>query len=261
MGVSLWKEGIETRLRELFQPFEPEILYRAMGYYLFQAGKRIRPLLVCGVCHALGGDLEDAITVGCVVELVHNYSLIHDDLPALDNDSVRRGKPTCHIVFGEDLAILAGDALLTYAFEILSRPENFRSLREKELLFLVRELAFCAGPSGMVGGQVLDIRRLTDREEISIKKTAKLFVFCFVAGGLIAKRKDILKNLEELGSDFGLLFQMVDDYKDRDGFYNLYGEELWEKIKDLRENLVINMKKVGLFSKELEEIINIIVSS
>ncbi len=250
-SLQRWKERIEERLRELLKPFEPEVLYQTMSYYLFQEGKRIRPLFLCAVCNALGGNIEDAVTVGCAVEMVHNYSLIHDDLPALDNDALRRGKPTCHIVFGEDLAILAGDALLTYAFEVLSKRENFHSLGERELLLLVRELAKSSGFEGMVGGQVMDIRKLSSQEEISLKKTARLFSFCFVTGGIVAKRLDFLQALEDLGLKVGLLFQMVDDWKDKDGFYLIYGDTLQEKIEVLREECFEASRSLDLGTEEL----------
>ncbi len=250
MRTELWKKEIEKRLRVLLKPFEPKLLYEAMAYYLFQEGKRIRPLFLCAVCDALGGDMEDAITVGCAVEMLHNYSLIHDDLPALDNDSLRRGKPTCHVVFGEDMAILAGDALLTLAFEVLSTKENFKSLKEEELLLLVKELALDGGFSGMVGGQVMDVRRLSSQEEISFKKTARLFSFCFKAGGVVAKRLDLIRDLEDIGLKIGLLFQMVDDWKDKDGFYLLYGEELWKRVKDMKEECVRYAGEIGIKTRE-----------
>ncbi len=257
--IELWKNLVEARLRELLKPFEPQILYEAMSYYLFQEGKRIRPLFLCTVCNALGGPIEDAVTVSCAVEMVHNYSLIHDDLPALDNDSFRRGKPSCHVVFGEDLAILAGDALLTYAFEVLSSKENFRYLEDTQLLSLIGLLAKKAGFLGMVGGQVLDIRKLSDQKEISLKKTAELFSFCFVAGGIVAKRYDLLMDLEDLGLKVGLLFQMVDDYKDKDGFYLSLGERLLERIEDLREECESKAKDIGVFVEEFERLLELVV--
>lgn len=258
-SLVLWKDRIEKRLRELLQPFEPRLLYDAMSYYLFQEGKRIRPLFLCAVCNAFGGSVEDAITVGCAVEIVHNYSLIHDDLPALDNDSLRRGKPTCHVVYGEDLAILAGDALLTFAFEVLSRKENFSTLEEGDLLLLVKELAKSAGYMGMVGGQVLDIRRLSTQEEISLKKTAELFSFCFVAGGVVARRKDLLEDLRTLGLKVGLLFQMMDDLNDRDGFYLLYGEGLRTKAEELASECMNEAYRIGVKSAEFEELVSFVL--
>ncbi|MCX8164618.1 MAG: polyprenyl synthetase family protein [Aquificaceae bacterium] len=257
--LELWKNKIEERLRELLMPFEPSLLYQAMSYYLFQKGKRIRPLFLCAVCDALGGEIEDAVTVGCAVEMVHNYSLIHDDLPSLDNDNLRRGKPACHVVFGEDMAILAGDALLTYSFEVLSERSNFRGLSEGELIFLIRELALRAGYKGMVGGQVLDIKRLSGQEEISLKKTAQLFSFCFLAGGLIGKRHDLLKDLEGLGLKLGLLFQMMDDYRDKDGFYTLYGEGLLDKLEVAKKDCEDSALRMGVFTKEFEKLFSSIL--
>ncbi len=232
--VKVWKEKIEKRLVELLNPKGPEKLIEAMKYYPFQKGKRIRPLFTVAVSDALGGNEDDAITAGIAIEIIHNYSLVHDDLPAMDNDELRRGLPTCHIKFGEALALLAGDALLTYAFEILSTPENFRTLDDKRVLTLSKILAQKAGSDGMVGGQVLDIERHEDLYEVSLKKTGALFEASFMFGGVVAGREELLKDLEHLGRNVGLLFQMVDDYLDRDGFYELMGEQkLREEIEKL----------------------------
>ena len=223
--ISLWKERIEGRLREIFKPAGPELLREAMSYYLFQPGKRIRPLFTVAVASALGGDEEDAITVGCTIEMIHNYSLVHDDLPAMDNDQFRRGLPTCHVKYGEAVAILAGDALLSYTFEVLSNKENFRTLSESEVVELIRVIAGKSGAGGMVGGQVLDVTGERDLEKVNLMKTAALFEACFVSGGIVAKRRDLLADLEKAGRSVGLLFQMVDDILDRDGFYELLGED------------------------------------
>lgn len=258
-GLSQWKKAVEEELRNSLKPFEPKILYEAMVYYLFQEGKRIRPLFLCTICNALGGNLEDAIRVGCAVEMVHNYSLIHDDLPALDNDSFRRGKPSCHMVFGEAIALLAGDALLTYAFEYLSNKENFKSLEETQLLLLINQLAEKIGFYGMVGGQVLDIKGHLDLKEVSLKKTAKLFSFCFIAGGILAKRYELLKDLEDLGLMVGLLFQMMDDYKDKDGFYRSLGEGLLEEVERLRDKIEQRAMAMGVFCDEFGELLELVL--
>lgn len=222
--LQLWKEKIEKRLRDLLKPFNPDVFYRAMSYYPFQEGKRIRPMLVCIVADAYGGDIEDAITAGCAIEFLHNYSLIHDDLPCMDNDAFRRGLPSCHVAFGEDLALLAGDALLTFSFEVLSDKGLYKTLTEGELLLMVNILSKKAGFMGMVGGQVLDIRKLGDQDEITLKKTAELFSACFIFGGIVGKRLDLLEELDTLGKEFGIFFQMIDDYKDKDGYYQVYSE-------------------------------------
>jgi len=252
-----WRERIEKRLRELLKPDAPEILKEAMAYYPLQKGKRIRPLFTLAVADALGGDLEDATTAGCVLELVHNYSLIHDDLPCMDDDEVRRGLPTCHIKFGEAVALLAGDALLTYAFELLSEEKNFRTLSPKEQLLLVKVLAKKAGASGMVGGQVLDIKREGGLEKISLLKTGALFEASFMFGGVVSGREEMLPLLETLGRKVGLLFQMVDDYLDKDGFYEEEGEALKEKIQKLYEEA--EKEVIKLNSKELLLLLDSIV--
>ncbi len=218
-----WVENINSRLRELLKPFKPEELYRAMSYYLFQEGKRIRPLFLVAVADELGGDERDAITLGCAIEMIHNYSLIHDDLPALDDDDFRRGRPSCHREFGEAMAILAGDALLTYAFEVLSDIGNFLSLSPQQILLASNVIARKAGIWGMVSGQVLDIGKEEDNERISLLKTAALFEASFICGGICASY-DNLKELEVLGRNVGLLFQITDDILDRDGYYETFGE-------------------------------------
>ena len=223
--ISLWKERIEKRLRELFDPAGPNLLKEAMSYYLFQPGKRIRPLFTVAVSSALGGDEEDAITAGCAIEMIHNYSLIHDDLPAMDNDQIRRGLPTCHVKYGEAVAILAGDALLNYAFEVLSDRKNFRTLSGEEIVELIGVIAKKAGSAGMVGGQVLDITGEKDLGRVNLLKTAALFEACFMSAGVVSKREDLLHDLEKAGRKVGLLFQITDDVLDRDGYFELLGEE------------------------------------
>jgi geranylgeranyl diphosphate synthase type II len=252
-----WKERLEERLKGFLEGIEPPILQSAMAYYPLQGGKRLRPLIVCAVAVALGGDLEDAITVGCSVEFIHNYSLIHDDLPPLDNDQYRRGKPTCHVLFGEDLALLAGDALLTLAFEVLSDKNNFRSLEADRLLLVINLLSKSVGAKGMVGGQVMDVRKLGEPEQISMKKTAKLFSACFVLGGLIAKRDELVNDLERVGMNFGLLFQMCDDYKDKDGFYQKLGEGLRELIETKGQEVASQLQALGLLTAEMQAILEI----
>ncbi len=251
--LSFWKEKIENRLRELFTPQEPRELFEAMSYYLFQPGKRIRPLVTVAVANALGGSQEDAITVGCAIEMVHNYSLIHDDLPAMDNDDFRRGLPSCHRKYGEALAILAGDALLTYAFEVLSRDGVFEELSPKEIIKVMNVIAVKSGISGMVGGQALDVGEETDLELVNRKKTASLFEACFMCGGLVSHREELLNELEEVGGEFGLLFQLTDDILDRDGFYTLLGEK---KARDKAENIYTHLLKrlKELLPKGTEEI-------
>ena len=156
-----------------------------MVYYLKGGGKRIRPALVALGAYIFGGHPEDAITVGTAIEFIHNYSLIHDDLPAMDNDDFRRGKPSCHKKFGEDIAILAGDALLTYAFQILSNKQLFKQVDAEKLLRISNLIARKAGIEGMVKGQVMDVKQIGDLEDIARYKTAALIEASLVSGALL----------------------------------------------------------------------------
>ncbi|RLJ71299.1 farnesyl-diphosphate synthase [Hydrogenivirga caldilitoris] len=259
--LSLWKEKIEGRLRELFSPLATGELYDAMTYYVFQPGKRIRPLITVAVAHSLGGDENDAITAGCAIEIIHNYSLVHDDLPAMDNDAFRRGLPSCHVKFGEGIAILAGDALLTYAFEVLTREGAFKTLSPKDILNIVNIIAVKSGVSGMVGGQALDIGGEEDLEKVNIKKTAALFEACFMCGGIVSHREDRLPVLEEVGREFGLLFQLADDILDRDGFFLLLGEEeARRRAKTMYNSLLEKLREISLDGSEIESLVRLVYS-
>ena len=217
---------VDKRIDELLKPFEPKLLYDAMVYYLKNGGKRVRPALVAMGAFIEGGHPEDAITVGTAIEFIHNYSLIHDDLPAMDNDDIRRGKPTCHKVFGEDIAILAGDALLTYAFQILSDKKLFKKVSADRLLEISNLVARKAGIEGMVKGQVMDVKKIGDLEEIARFKTAALIEASLVSGALLGNPTDReLWLLSDIGQKIGILFQIVDDILDKDGYYKEFGEE------------------------------------
>src|SRR5512137_2292996 len=135
----------------------PTSLHKSMRYSVFAGGKRVRPILLLAACEAAGGDIGKAMPAACAMEMIHTYSLIHDDLPAMDDDDFRRGNPTNHKVFGEAIAILAGDALLTEAFILLSNPSFLTNADAVAMLRVVQEIAFCAGSQGMVGGQVVDM--------------------------------------------------------------------------------------------------------
>ncbi len=187
----------------------PPLLLEAMRYSVFPGGKRFRPLLVLSACEAVGGDPSGALPIACAIELIHNYSLIHDDLPCMDNDDFRRGKPSSHKKFGCGVALLAGDALLTYAFEILGKWLTGDLLKR-----VLLEIACASGPAGMVGGQLLDI---TDGkiEDIHSKKTMVLIrasVRCgAIAGGASENELYLLTGYAER---LGIAFQIVDDILD-----------------------------------------------
>ena len=217
---------VDAFLKSYFEnACEPSVLYDAMKYSLFAGGKRIRPILMCASYEACGGNSEDIVPQAASVELIHTYSLIHDDLPAMDNDDLRRGKPTNHIVFGEAMAILAGDALLTEAFSMMSHTTSQKKrLRSTHIMNAISELAIAAGAYGMVGGQAQDIlSEGTEPDEhtlafIHIHKTAALIKASVRIGALLAGARGIkLKAFTRYGENMGLAFQIVDDILDIEG--------------------------------------------
>lgn len=204
----------------------PQVVHEAMRYCLFSGGKRFRPLLCLGSCETVGGRARKALGVACAIELIHTYSLVHDDLPAMDNADWRRGQPTCHRKFGEGNAILVGDALLTLAFEWLSRNGTPNSLA------IIRVVSQACGTVGLIGGQVLDLqaisrpRTATERSlrEIAERKTAALITASVVAGALAGGASpSAFRRLERYGHHLGLAFQLIDDIHDREGLAQAIG--------------------------------------
>jgi len=210
----------------------PTTLREAMAYSLLAGGKRMRPVLVLLACEACGGTIESALPAACAIEMIHTYSLIHDDLPAMDDDDYRRGRPTNHKVFGEALAILAGDALLTLAFEVMARD----TLPAAVAAACCADLASAAGWCGMVAGQVADIegesrrQESGDRRELSVaesltqleaihrRKTGRLLCSAVTLGARVAQADvNLVKRLEEFGKRVGLAFQIADDLLDVTG--------------------------------------------
>lgn len=209
----------------------PADIYKAVRYSVFAGGKRIRPILCLAAVEAVGGDMAPAMPVACALELIHTYSLIHDDLPAMDNDDFRRGKLTCHKVFGEDIAILAGDALLTEAFVLLSRAEKVRLPAERRLA-VIQEIAQAAGISGMIGGQTLDVvsgKSVPDENtlyEIHRRKTGALIIAAVKSGAIVSNaREDKIQALAKYGINVGLAFQIADDILNVEGDRELMGKE------------------------------------
>ncbi|WP_397349644.1 polyprenyl synthetase family protein [Paenibacillus xylanexedens] len=202
----------------------PQSLRDAMQYSLMAGGKRLRPLLVVAAAEAFGAERQAALPVACAVEMVHTYSLIHDDLPAMDNDDYRRGKLTNHKVFGEATAILAGDALLTHAFYSIVQAGRKSGVSAESLLSIVEDLSELAGARGMVGGQVADMegeQGMTNLEQlqyIHLHKTGDLIVFSLIAGARIGgATQGQLEALRVFGRDLGLAFQIQDDILDLTG--------------------------------------------
>jgi geranylgeranyl diphosphate synthase type II len=198
-----------------------------MRYGVFPGGKRIRPVITVESAIACGGRLKEALPAACAIELVHTYSLIHDDLPSMDDDDYRRGRPACHKAFGEATAILAGDALLTLAFNVIAAQ-----MRGSVASRAVLALSGAIGSSGMVGGQALDIlpksgkKGASELVRINLLKTAKLFQASAALGAISAgASSDRVAALAAYGLNLGRAFQIVDDIIDRDGYFKLYGEE------------------------------------
>ena len=189
-----------------------------MRYSLFAGGKRLRPILCLAAAEACGGEIENALPLACAVECIHTYSLIHDDLPSMDNDDLRRGRPTCHKVFGEGIAVLAGDALLTIAFEIVSRA---KASRRYDMSILLREIAVAAGSRKLIAGQVADLEaegRKTDRAQLRYiheNKTAAILTTSVRLGAMSANASvKQLAAMTRFGRALGLAFQVIDDILD-----------------------------------------------
>jgi len=199
----------------------PETLRESMMYSLMAGGKRLRPIMVLAAAEALGGSTEAAMPVACAIEMIHTYSLIHDDLPAMDNDDYRRGKLTNHKGYGDAIAILAGDALLTHAFYSVVQACRAYDVSAEQIVNIIEDLSKLAGASGMVGGQAADIEgeqgitKLEQLEYIHLHKTSDLIVFSLRAGGHLAgATSKQLQALERYGYKIGLAFQIQDDILD-----------------------------------------------
>ena len=215
------REGADRALERLLPPatLHPISIHKAMRHSVFAGGKRLRPILCREAGRMVAGTLpSDIDELGAALEMLHTYSLIHDDLPALDNDDLRRGRPTCHVVFGEAIAILAGDALQTQAYEALARLPCPAEARTR----IIEEIAHATGTiDGMIGGQVIDLEAehskpdLTTLEYIHRAKTAALITASLVSGGLYAGgADDHIQRLRSFGQQIGLAFQIVDDVLD-----------------------------------------------
>lgn len=223
---------VEEALEHVLPPARsfPPLIHEAMRYSLFAGGKRLRPILVLAAGEAVGCPPQRLLPAACAVELLHTYSLIHDDLPAMDNDDYRRGRLTCHKVYGEAIAILAGDALLTAAFGVLAAQVEVGSSPEATLA-AVRELAQAAGSQGLVGGQVVDLLSEGQPPEAQLveyihrHKTGSLIRACVRIGGLLGgATTEQLDKLTRYGEDIGLAFQIVDDLLDIEGEFYYTGK-------------------------------------
>ncbi|MGA1874582.1 MAG: polyprenyl synthetase family protein [bacterium] len=209
----------------------PSSIHRAMRYSLLARSKRIRPILSLAVAELLQGNIEWVFPFACALELIHTYSLIHDDLPAMDNDDFRRGQPSNHKVFGEGVAILAGDALLTHAFSLMSSPQTVASIPSHIALPAIYEVSQAAGTQGMIGGQIMDLESeghtvtLSHVETMHAWKTGAMVSAAIRVGALISGASDAhMENLSRYGRHIGLAFQIVDDLLDVEGHPELLGK-------------------------------------
>ncbi len=218
-------------------------LLKSMKYGLLPGGKKIRSKILIDVGKIFNLNYNSLIKIGAAVECIHAYSLIHDDLPCMDNDTLRRGKPSTHIKFGESTAVLAGNSLLTLAFEILSDKNLL--LKEKVKNKLINLISECSGHTGIAGGQYLDLnyekKKIKKNKiiEMQIKKTGKLFAFCCMAPALIANKKtNVLRFFENIGYKIGLLFQITDDLIDYKGISKKAGKKTKKDEKKGKATLI-----------------------
>ena len=234
------KDIIDKSLEKLVPPARtfPPSVHDAMRYSLFAGGKRVRPILAIAAAEALGARTADLLPIAGSLELIHTYSLIHDDLPVMDNDDFRRGQPTCHKKFGEALAILAGDGLLNMAFEILSDPRRLKATPANRLLAIIREISTASGVFGMVGGQVVDMESegkdidFPTLEYIHTRKTGALIRASVRVGAMYAKAgKRQFLALTHYGEMVGLAFQIADDILDITGTQEETGKDVGSDLK------------------------------
>lgn len=241
----------------------PKSIHKAMRHTLFAGGKRIRPYLTLSIFSLFSDDISKVKYLAAAVEMLHTYTLIHDDLPDVDNDDLRRGKPTCHVVYGPDIALLAGDALLFSAFELISNSP----FDNVDKTMFIKELAIIAGSDGLISGQMNDIRnegkKITKKtlEYIHENKTGKLLNIAVRFGALAAHAsEDDLARLDKYATKIGLAFQIIDDILDVEGDPAVLGKSIgkdaeeskatfpavygMEKSKDMAEKLIVGAKKI-----------------
>ena len=283
------KDIVDKSLEKLVPPstaFPPSV-HEAIRYSLFAGGKRVRPILVIAAAEALGASTADLLPFAGALELIHTYSLIHDDLPAMDDDDFRRGRATCHKVYGETIAILAGDGLLNLAFEVLSDSRRLKAVSAQRLVAIIKEISTASGVYGMVGGQVVDIESegkeidFPTLEYIHTHKTGALIRASVRTGALYAKAsKKQFSALTHYGELVGLAFQIVDDILDITGsreetgkdegsdlkkgkqtFPSFYGlDESRRRAVEVSDRAVLALKDFGRKADPLRELAKYIVN-
>ena len=274
----------DNYLKSFFKKQKKKKLLDVMKYGTLSGGKKIRSSVIINTGKLFNLNLNFLLNICGAVECIHSYSLIHDDLPCMDNDKTRRGKPSTHIKFGESTAVLAGNSLLTLAFEMIADKNS--SIDDKSKIELIKELSKCSGHTGIAGGQYLDLNYENKKKNIQEiinmqkKKTGKLFNFCCFSAGVIAnKNSNEKKMLGLIGEDIGLLFQLADDFLDIKGNRKLVGKPLKKDSKKgkstlinllgydktynyaniLKKNIFIKLKKYGNKANNLKSTIEFIL--
>ena len=251
---------VDRFLLKYIKKQDSSLLTHPMKYGVISGGKKIRSTIIFDAGKLFNLSQKKLINICASVECIHSYSLIHDDLPCMDNDNIRRGKPAAHIKFGEASAVLAGNSLLTLAFEIIADKNYLINSKFKNEI--IKSLAFCSGHTGIAGGQELDLKfenkKKTFKQVIDMqkKKTGKLFSFCLYAVGVIAnKNKKEKKFLSNLGEEIGLLFQLADDFLDIKGSKKLVGKPIKKDQKKGKSTLVdlIGYKNAQEYANNLKK--------
>lgn len=255
------KEIIEKELERYFsEDVFPEVLVDSIRYSLLDGGKRVRPVLVLAVADLFDTPYEKVLPFACAIEMIHTYTLIHDDLPAMDNDDYRRGKLTNHKVYGDAIAILAGDALLTEAFRIMSEDSISKGLNPKKALQAIYEISFRCGIKGVVGGQVMDI--ISENKDIDFAtieyihthKTGALILASIRIGAILSKAtKSDLKRLTVYGEKIGLAFQIMDDILDIESSFEKLGKKIGADLEKKKNTYprIIGLKESKALLSEL----------
>ena len=247
MLKELWKRRLDLVERKLVEELREnealnETLCASMKYSLMAGGKRLRPVLLMAAADAVGAEGDEFVTTGCAIEMIHTYSLIHDDLPSMDNDDYRRGRPTNHKVYGDGMAVLAGDALLTMAFEVMLRQQG---ATVEQQMAVVREMSLAAGPNGMVGGQAIDLESenrqigMEELRKMHMGKTGALFRAAIRSGAILGGGTEKqLSALTEYADKFGLAFQITDDILDVTGDEKIIGKPVGSDERNRKSTYV-----------------------
>ena len=283
LKLNRYAKKVDNFLLNFLKRQSKSLLVSPMKYGAISGGKKIRSTIIFDTGKIFGLREKNLLNICAAVECIHSYSLIHDDLPCMDDDDIRRGKPSAHIKFGEATAVLAGNSLLTLAFEIISDKKNLLTLKQKNEIITL--LSNCAGHTGIAGGQELDLKFENKKKsfnqiiDMQRKKTGKLFNFCLQSAAIVANKNIKVKlAYGEIGEDIGLLFQLSDDFLDVKGLKKLVGKPIkkdrkkgkstlislmgYEKTlryaNNLKKKILLKLKKHGKVAKDLTETIEFI---